>query len=173
VGERVAAEQRDARRECEERSCAEECGGPIVDGLRRYVAGSPNRLVFDERHIGALQRLVVENARDVAGDELSDHNRATLLTCLVAMGDVLPEDSRPNVDVAGDYDVDAWTAYIVRSGAYYDQPYSFEAIAGTHAMLVQIAGEPDLRDHQDLCPLDDWAVAGRCGGALADQVTGP
>lgn len=145
--------------------------GPILEGLRGFVAESPNHLVFDERYIAALQRLLVENARDVAGDHLSEHERATLLACLLAMGDVLPDDASLGDHEIGERDLDAWLAYTVRGGAYYDQPYIVEAIARAYATLAQIAREPDLRDHPDFCPLDEWAADGGSGGDLADQLS--
>ena len=62
------------------------------------MAECPDRLVFDERvpdstsaPIGRVW-ITVSTAQPV----LTSHQRATLLTCLLSMGDVLPEWSRLN-----------------------------------------------------------------------------
>jgi hypothetical protein len=69
--------------------------GPMLDVIRRFVIAGPDRLVFDERYLTALQRLLVEHAQADTGVSITTRERAELLTCLLAMGDVLPDWSPP------------------------------------------------------------------------------
>jgi hypothetical protein len=143
--------------------------GPVLEIIRAWLAAGPDRLVFDERHLTVLQRLLVEHARETPTEALSEHERAVLLYCLLAIGDALPEWSPPNIDGYGDYDTTAWTIYAVQCGAYYNRPELYEAIVRTHTMLVGIAGEPDLLTHHRYCPLEEWASED-CGARLSDQL---
>jgi hypothetical protein len=143
--------------------------GPVFKLIQRWLAAGPDRLVFDQRHLTVLQRLLVEHARETPVEILSDHERAVLLYCLVAIGDVLPEWSPPELDANGDYDTTAWTIYAVQRGAYYNHPELYEGIVRTHTMLVEIAGEPDLVGHHQYCPLERWASED-CGASLSDQL---
>ena len=68
--------------------------GPVFKLIERWLAAGPDRLVFDQRHLTVLQRLLVEHAPESTAEILSDHERAVLLYCLLAVGDVLPEWSR-------------------------------------------------------------------------------
>ena len=144
--------------------------GPMLDAICRFVVAGPDRLVFDERYLTALQRLLVEHAQADAGVSITPHERAELLTCLLAMGDVLPDWSPPEPAANGEYDVSAWTTYTVQRGAYYNAPYVLEAIARTTTMLVDIANEPDLATYHALCPLEEWAAEEACAASLTEQV---
>jgi hypothetical protein len=143
--------------------------GPVLDLIRRFLADGPDRLVFDERHLTVLQRLLVEHAQESAAEMLSDHQRATLLFCLLGIGDVLPEWSPPDPADDGDYDTTAWTIYSIQRGAYYNTPELYESIVRAHTMLVEIASEPDLAKHHLYCPLDDWASK-ESGASLSEQL---
>lgn len=143
--------------------------GPVLELIQRFLAGGPDRLVFDERHLTVLQRLLIEHAQENSAEILSDHERAVLLFCLLAIGDVLPEWSPPDLDENGDYDTTAWTIYGVQRGAYYNTPELYESIVRAHTMLVEIAGEPDLADHHQHCPLKRWASE-HSGASLSDQL---
>ena len=134
--------------------------GPMLEEIRKFMAECPDRLIFDERYLSALQRLLVVYASPSAQPSrvLTSHQRATLLTCLLSMGDVLPEWSPPEPSASGDYDVSAWTNYAVQRGAYYNTLDMLEGIVRASTMLIDIANEPDLKKHPDYCPLETWAV---------------
>jgi hypothetical protein len=143
--------------------------GHVFKLIERWLAAGPDRLVFDQRHLTVLQRLLVEHAPESTAEILSDHERAVLLFCLLAVGDVLPEWSPPDLDENGDYDTTAWTIYAVQRGAYYNTPELYEAIVRAHTMLAQIAREPDLAGHHQHCQLKRWANED-CGASLSDQL---
>ncbi len=146
-------------------------GGEPFERLSRWVQATADRLVFDERYLTALQRLLVERARRVEGFELTSHERAVLVTCLLAMGDVLPDRTPPEPDHDGRVDLGAWNAFLVQSGAYYDEPYVLEAVARAYTMLAEFANAPDAQAHKDFCPLDAWASEDSGGATLIDQLT--
>lgn len=143
--------------------------GRALDIIRVWLAAGPDRLVFDERHLMVLQRLLVEHSAEKTAEALSEHERAVLLYSLLAIGDVLPEWSPPDTDSTGDYDTTAWTIYAVQRGVYYNQPDLYEAIVRTHTMLVEIAREADLLTHHQYCPLEQWARED-CGASLSEQL---
>jgi hypothetical protein len=144
--------------------------GPLLHAIQRFVSTSADRLVFDERYLTALQRLLVEHASSDPAELLSEHDRAVVLTSLLAMGDVLPDWSPPEPEQDGGYDVASWATYTVQRGAYYNTPYVLEAIVRNATMLIDIANEPDLASHRAVCPLDDWATDEAGGATLTDQI---
>ncbi len=146
--------------------------GPMLEAIREFMGECSDRLIFDERYLTALQRLLVVYASPSAqlSRVLTSHQRATLLTCLLSMGDVLPEWSPPEPSASGDYDVSAWTNYAVQRGAYYNTPDMLEGIVRASTMLIDIANEPDLEKHPDYCPLETWAVEDFEGLTLPDQL---
>ena len=55
-----------------------------------FLSDGPDRLVFDERHLTMLQRLLVEHAQEHSAEMLSDHERAALLFCLLVAQKTFP-----------------------------------------------------------------------------------
>jgi hypothetical protein len=45
--------------------------GPVLEAVRRFLAGGPGRIVFDPRYLTVFQRLLVEHAGS-DGDSLDD-----------------------------------------------------------------------------------------------------
>ena len=144
--------------------------GLMLDAVREFIARGPDRLVFDERYVTLLQRLLVEHASNDPAKHLTQWQHATLLTCLFALGDALVEWEPPEPDQGDDYDVSLWTIYAIQRGAYYNSPDMLEGIVRASTMLIEIAAEQDLREHPDYCPLETWSSEDANGAGLADQL---
>jgi hypothetical protein len=142
--------------------------GDVLNALRGWVSKAPGHQVFDHRGLTTLQRLLVDYSWDGSDDDLPSAKRAVLLTCVLAMGDVLPDKTPPEPAENGAYDVGAWTAFTVQSGAYYDMPYVLEAFARAFGLFVDVA--PQLDSHPDFCPLDEWAIESPSSLGLAEQI---
>ena len=144
--------------------------GPMIDQTRRFLANGASRIVFDERYLIVLQRLLVEHAGNDQTRHLTRAQHASLLTCLFGLGDALDEREPPAPDEDGDYDVPAWTTYTIQRGAYYNTPDMLEGIVRTTTMLTEIASEQDLLKHHAHCPLESWSRQDANGASPADQL---
>ena len=131
----------------------------LLARLRSFVESEPGMLVFDERYLAVLQRLLVEHAAPTAGHvSLTGQQVSTLLTCLLAIPGVVtsraPEG--PPEPGAEDDQLDDWTAFVVQGGAYYEKPDLGDAIARAQALYCDLPQEPRLAANQDACPFEDW-----------------
>jgi hypothetical protein len=66
--------------------------GPVLEAVRRFLAGGPGRIVFDPRYLTVFQRLLVEHSR-TDGDSLDDEQARIVIACLLALPDALPKTS--------------------------------------------------------------------------------
>jgi hypothetical protein len=134
----------------------------LLAKLRWFVESEPGMLVFDERYLTVLQRLLIEHAKPTDGaDGLTGEETSLLLTSLLAMPGIVSSrapDAPPAPDDEDDQ-LDDWTAFIVQGAAYYDKPDLADSIARAHALYRKLASEPAALEHPDACPLDDWVRA--------------
>jgi hypothetical protein len=144
----------------------------LLTRLRWFVESEPGMLVFDERYLTVLQRLLVEHAAPSSSEEgLTGQQVAILLTSLLAIPGIVtsraPEDPL-QTDVEDDQ-LDDWTAFLVQGGAYYEKPDLGDAIARAHALYCVLPQEAALAAHIDACPLEEWS---RCdyGVGLSEQL---
>jgi hypothetical protein len=127
--------------------------------LRWFVQSEPGMLVFDERYVTVLQRLLVEHAAPTKGATgLTGAQTATLLTSLLAVPGIVSSKApdAPPAPGSEDEQLDDWTAFIVQGGAYYEKPDLGDAIARAHALYCDLAHDPMFRAHPDACPLEEW-----------------
>ena len=59
--------------------------GPALEAIRRFSETGPNRLIFDERDLAVLQRLLVEHAAPEPARDLTSRERATALVSLISV----------------------------------------------------------------------------------------
>ena len=109
------------------------------------MESEPGMLVFDERYLTVLQRLLVEHAAPSSSEEgLTGQQVAILLTSLLAIPGIVtskaPEDPLQK-DVEDDQ-LDDWTAFLVQGGAYYEKPDLGDAIARAHALYCDSPKSP-------------------------------
>jgi hypothetical protein len=141
--------------------------GPIQD----FLEEDPNYLVFDERYITVLQRLLVEYAAD-SDAEMDADQSAQLRSLLLAIPTALEDDSPPAADPDNPTveERDAWARYTLKIGVYYERPYILEAVARAQGILVEACGDPALAEELERNPYDKWMRADHEGAGVADQI---
>lgn len=144
--------------------------GQLLTRLRWFVESDPGMLVFDERYLTVLQRLLIEHAAPSDGNGLSAEQLRTLLTCLLATPGIVASRSPETPPPPGreQEQLDEWTAFLVQGGAYFEKPDLGDSIARAHALYRELAADPRFADHPDHCPLDEWLQADY-GVTMAEQ----
>lgn len=145
---------------------------PVIIGeIKQFTEEGQGHIVFDERYIAILQRLLIEHAAD-SSDEMTEDERATLVALLLAMPAALTDDSPPitDPDHPTQEERDAFALYTLRIGAYYDRPYLLEAAARAQGILVEGCGSDELSDLAERYPVEDWMRDDHNGADLADQL---
>ncbi len=143
--------------------------GPVLERVEGFLEEDPDHLVFDARHLAALQRLAVIYAAEGDPPEGLDAASWRLLAgALLALGTALPNTDPPEPVEGERPDLEGWTRYTVQAGLWYDQPYVAEAIARAWARYVDVV--PSLADHHSACPVDEWMRADHDGAGLSDQL---
>ncbi len=142
---------------------------PIAD----VVSASRSRLVFDERYITILQRLLIEHADD--SDAAMTDEQQTLLTVLLLAVPVALDDDAPPVadpDRPSRDERDAWTYFTLQSGVYAERVDPMQAIARSRGLYIDALQDPTLSIEIARCPFDDWMREDHEGAGLADQLAG-
>jgi hypothetical protein len=112
--------------------------------IERFLSEDPSsHVVFDPRHVLALQRLMILHASDetraVRPAELHQLTRR-----LLDLSEALPT-SEPEGDGQEVVDLEGWNRYLAQSSAWYHEPYVLEALARAYTMFVELASEPEFR----------------------------
>jgi hypothetical protein len=110
--------------------------------------------LFAEQHFFMLLRLLVLDADDRplhAGFHSDDESRS-LERAFLGMSALTQSDADADLD-----DHDHWLRLVIRNAAYNVSEPLLEGVTRAHTIFTQIARRPELRDHQDYVPLDEWA----------------
>ncbi len=144
----------------------------LLTRLHWFVESEPGMLVFDERYLTVLQRLLVEHAAPTGGQQgLTAQHTSTLLTALIAIPGIVTSKA-PDEPLQGgseDEQLDDWTAFVVQGGAYYEKPDLADAIARAYALYRELPDDSQLAGHPDACPLEDW-MRSDYGVGLSEQL---
>ena len=128
-----------------------------VSSIRSFVNGGPRRVVFSEQNLTALQRLLVQHARDDVGRaSMTPAEIARAKQALLAVPSVV-EAAEMRLRDAAQLTEDAAWAYTVQNGAYNNTEPPLNRLVRGYLMFVEIFDR--TRDHDDFCPLDVWFVA--------------
>jgi hypothetical protein len=144
----------------------------LLTKLRWFVESEPGMLVFDERYVTVLQRLLIEHAAPTDGAiGLTGSQTGVLLTSLLAVPGIVSSQApdAPPPPGCEEEQLDDWTAFILQGGAYYEKPDLGDAIARAHALYCELARDPRFTDHPDACPLEEW-IGCDYGVGLSDQL---
>ena len=142
-------------------------GGPGLDRIRKFIDQAPTHLVFSEQHFFVLHRLLFEYARD--GDiegSMTPTEAEALWYCLFGMTSVI-EDADRELTQAAATSSDAWLAYTIKNGAYFQRPAPRNAMARAFAISTKYAREST---HHDRCDLDDWMREDYAGLSIEEQL---
>jgi hypothetical protein len=149
----------------------------LAERMRAFLAEDESHLIFDERHVAALQRLLISHA---AADRrgLTTEELGYVMGALLAMASALPQleppmdPDVPPADLPPDkVDWPGWATFTVRAGAWYDEPYIADAIARAHSFYIDVHGSTDMAEHAARCDVAAWG-AESVGLTLAQQLAG-
>lgn len=144
---------------------------PVIERVADFVEAGPSRLVFDERNISVLQRLLVEHA-NCSRAAMTDEQQVLLTVLLLAVPVVLIDDA-PSVadpDNPSREERDAWAYFSLRSGAYYERVDPLQAIARSRSLYIEALQDPTLSTEVGRYPFDDWMRTDHEGAGVADQL---
>jgi hypothetical protein len=142
----------------------------LVDRLRGFIESEAGMLVFDERYVTVLQRLLIEHAAESAIDaNLTSRERNLLLTCLLATPGLVSSRAPEAPAEKHEDQLLEWLAFTVQGGAYFENSDLASAIARAHVIFQELPKHPSLAGHQDACPIDDWMLADH-GLSIGDQI---
>jgi hypothetical protein len=133
-------------------------GSDFATRAEPWVKDEPQRVLFSEQQIFALQRLIVLNARD--GDPeaaFSDEEWIALVAALFAVpGSLLS----PGVDVdeAASVEDEQWMRFFVGHGGLVGRGALRNEFGRAHRLYEEIAASPDAHEQPAYCPLDEWLV---------------
>jgi len=129
----------------------------VLGRIQAFVAESPNHVVFDQRYLVSLQRVLVVHAavdttppRDLTREEVG-----YLAGALLGLASALPRAEPPEPVEGTEPDWYAWTSFFAQTTVWYDDPYILEAVARTHAAFAEIASSPELADHHAGTAVDE------------------
>jgi hypothetical protein len=140
----------------------------MVCRIERFLAEDPLvHLVFDPRHVLALQRLMIVHGGN-STRALTEPDLHQLTRALVELGGALPT-SEPEDQEDGAIDSEGWTRYFAQAGAWYHEPYILEAIARGYTMFAEIGEEGGIAPEAQHLEIDE-RLRDSYGLGLAEQI---
>jgi hypothetical protein len=129
----------------------------LATRVQRFLEEDPSHLVFDLRHLLALQRLLIVHAAPdpvpVRGLTLDETHR--VVAALVGLAGALPTSEPPDQEDGAEPDWHGWTRFFAQTGTWYGDPYVLEAVARTFAYFSQIAASDELASHPARADIDE------------------
>ncbi|MCW2992593.1 MAG: hypothetical protein JWQ18_88 [Conexibacter sp.] len=129
----------------------------VLHGIERFIADAPaSHVVFDPRHVHALQRLLVVHAADdpVPLRDLVEREAVLVAGALMALATALPTADPPETsDQVPDWR--GWTSFFTQAGGWYDSPYILEAVARAYTMYAEVASSDELQSHPARSEVDE------------------
>ena len=125
-----------------------------------FLAGEPQRVLFSEQQLFALQKLVLMYAQDCdPDDELSNEEYMALMIALAAipgslLGPQAEEIAEAERQGIGD---ETWLRLFVGHGGFIGRGSIKHELARVHLLYVVGANSDAAKAHADYCPLDKWA----------------
>ena len=129
--------------------------GRITELVAKHEAGGTRLVVFAEQYVTALQRLLVEHARplDLRYDPADWDLRSTVSAYFSTATVVSAADSDLQ---ESDVDAIRWLVYWLKNGLYNTRPVMVNEFTRARELFAVLA--PQLVDHPEYCPIDEWFV---------------
>ena len=124
-------------------------GSWILDRLADWASG-PDRVIFSEQAVFALQRLLVMHARPRGAAQLDDEGFGLFMQALLAVPTtVLGKSSQPATG-------DDWIPFLLRGAHFSRREHTGLLLARYHRFWHEIAPTILAEGHVYGCPIDDW-----------------
>jgi hypothetical protein len=128
----------------------------LAERVSRLLTERDRRLVvFAEQYFTALQRLLIDHAlpRDLTYEPTDWDLRSTVSAYFSAASVVSSADADLK---EGEADSTRWLVYLLKNGVYNARPPMVNEFTRARELFAVIA--PQLTDHRDFCPIDEWFV---------------
>lgn len=125
----------------------------VSDLVAQHEARGSRLVVFAEQYITTLQRLLIDHARplDLAYEPTEWDLRSTVSAYFSTATIVSAADADLR---EGEVDATRWLVYWLKNGLYNARPVMVNEFTRAREMFAVIA--PEMVDHPEFCPIDDW-----------------
>ena len=125
----------------------------VAEIVAQHEARGSRLVVFAEQYITALQRLLIEHARqlDLAYEPTEWDLRSTVSAYFSTATIVSAADADLRED---EVDATRWLVYWLKNGLYNARPVMVNEFTRAREMFAVLA--PEMVDHPEHCPIDDW-----------------
>jgi len=132
-------------------------GSEFADRAEPWLRQDPQRVLFSEQQVFALQRLLILNARHGAPDvPLTNDEAKLLMAALVAVPGSLLNLGVDFVDAPASVEDEQWMRYFVGHGGFVGRGALRNEFGRARRLYGEIANTSEARAHHAYCPLDEW-----------------
>jgi hypothetical protein len=134
-------------------------GSAFAERAEAWMRQDPQRVLFSEQQLFALQRLIVLNGRDGPVEAVhTDEEYVALVAALVAIPGSLLNLAFDFADEPTPVDDERWMRFFVGHGGFIGRGALRNELGRANRLYGQIAESPAARSHHAYCPLDEWLV---------------
>jgi hypothetical protein len=123
--------------------------------VAQHEARGSRLVVFAEQYVTALERLLVDHARPLdLSYEPTDWDLRSTVSAYFSTATIV---SAADADLReGDVDADRWLVYWLKNGLYNARPVIVNEFTRARELFAVLA--PQMVDHPEFCPIDEWFI---------------
>lgn len=127
----------------------------VAELVTQHEARGSRLVVFAEQYITTLQRLLIDHARPLGlGYEPTEWDLRSAVRAYFSTATIV---SAADADLReGEVDATRWLVYWLKNGLYNARPVMMNEFTRARDMFVVIP--PEMVDHPEFCPIDEWFV---------------
>lgn len=125
----------------------------VTELVAQYEARGSRLVVFAEQYVTALQRLLIDHARPLdLGYEPTEWDLRSTVSAYFSTATIV---SAADADLReGDVDATRWLVYWLKNGLYNARPVMVNEFTRARELFAVLA--PQMGDHPEFCPIDEW-----------------
>jgi hypothetical protein len=125
----------------------------VTELVTQHEARGSRLVVFAEQYITALQRLLVDHARPLdLSYEPTDWDLRSTVSAYFSTATIV---SSADADLQrGEVDAVRWLVYWLKNGLYNARPVMVNELTRARELFAVLA--PQMIDHPEFCPIDEW-----------------
>ena len=144
-------------------------GTDVYQSLMAFLAEDSDRhVIFSEQHLFVLQRVLIEEARDVGQRHLTPAEAQLLSRTLLGTTGLTAETA--DEQIAAEPVPEKWLPFFIQNGAYNRTPAPIGELGRAQKVFGEIAAAPKALASKNFCPLDDWMIED-FGLSIPEQLT--
>jgi hypothetical protein len=127
----------------------------VTELVAQHEARGSRLVVFAEQYVTALQRLLVDHARPLnLAYEPTEWELRSTVSAYFSTATIV---STADADLReGDVDAARWLVYWLKNGLYNARPVMVNEFTRARELFAVLA--PQMVDHPEFCPIDEWFV---------------